>query len=90
MSDRQPLTIVLEPECSSSVYSSAPTVHERHYDTDKCLEHIYSKYDSQITLIPVYSLFNMTQFEKVVKNVNHLTQVIAFHILCDNTEPVDQ
>ena len=90
MSDRQPLTIVLEPECSSPVYSSAPTVHERHYDTDKCLEHIYSKYDSQITLIPVYSLFNMTQFEKVVKNVHHLTQVIAFHILCDNTQAVNQ
>ncbi|CAF3464074.1 unnamed protein product [Rotaria sp. Silwood1] len=86
----QPLTIVLEPECSSPVTSCAPAVYECHYDVDECLKRIYSKRDSQITFIPILTSFDIVQFQKIVKNIHDLTQITAFHILCNDTQAVDR
>jgi hypothetical protein len=87
---REPLLIVLEPECRSPVTSCAPAVYEHHYDTDECLKRIYSKRDSQITFIPIFSFFDTAQFQKIIKNIHDLTQITAFHILCNKTQAVDQ
>ncbi|UJR19999.1 hypothetical protein I4U23_023133 [Adineta vaga] len=87
---RRPLTIILEPDCCYPIISCAPTVYERHYDTDVCLQHIYSKHDSQITFIPIFPLFDIGQFQKIVKNNHDLIQINAFHILCNNTQAVDE